>query len=122
MNTTHPEFHILQTTMQPCYALQLSISSPFKENTIITATVELHLQPKHEKRFYAELWGDWPFEAPGMPPRRAKFGSGYIPITNPEPQDFSEFMDAVARSLSDCDFFLNGTKAMLTAHELYRRN
>lgn len=117
MNT--PELHVIDTKMETIPALHLSIPSPFENNKVLSALVEIHPQPN--RQVYIELWGPLPaFEFTTLfttlPEQRAKFSSGYVTYPHDKRETYRDFCDNMAKVISESPVFTDGIREMLALH------
>ena len=110
-----PELHMIQTKMESIPALHLSIPSPFGDNKVLSALVEIHPQPN--QRMYIEIWGALPaFDITTLPEQRAKFASGYVTYPHNKLESYRTFCDNLAKVIAASPVFTNGIREMLTLH------
>lgn len=110
-----PELHMIQTKMESIPALHLSIPSPFEDNKVLSALVEIHPQPNRQT--YIELWGTLPaFNSSTLPEQRAKFASGYVSYPHDKRESYRDFCNNMAKVISESPVFTDGIRTLLALH------
>ena len=111
-----PEIHMIQTEIESIQAFRLSIPSPFEDNKVLSALVEVYPQPN--RKMYIEFWGTLPaFDFAALPEQRAKFASGYVSCPYDKSETCHPFCDNLEKVVAESAVFADGLNEMLTLHK-----